>query len=61
MNAFILVGPWQKSRVSALLIKLLWLLSLEDEEFKREAEVISHVRHRNLVKLLGYCAEGDYR
>ncbi|XP_010060469.2 probable serine/threonine-protein kinase At1g01540 [Eucalyptus grandis] len=42
-------------------VKRLLCSSLEDEEFKREVEVISHVRHKNLVKLIGYCAEGDYR
>ncbi|XP_030448803.2 probable serine/threonine-protein kinase At1g01540 [Syzygium oleosum] len=42
-------------------VKRLLRSSLEDEGFEREAEVISHIRHKNLVKLLGYCAEGDYR
>ncbi|KAI3419602.1 Protein kinase domain-containing protein [Psidium guajava] len=40
-------------------VKRLLCGSLEDEEFKREAEVISHIRHKNLVKLLGYCADGE--
>ncbi|KAF8044059.1 hypothetical protein BT93_A2130 [Corymbia citriodora subsp. variegata] len=42
-------------------VKRLLCSSLEDEEFKREVKAISHVRHKNVVKLLGYCAEGDYR
>ncbi|KAL2227040.1 UNVERIFIED_CONTAM: putative serine/threonine-protein kinase [Sesamum indicum] len=29
--------------------------------FTREAEAMLLIRHRNLVKLLGYCAEGKYR
>ncbi|KAG8652950.1 probable serine/threonine-protein kinase At1g01540 isoform X2 [Manihot esculenta] len=31
------------------------------EDFVPEMEVIGHARHKNLVKLLGYCIEGDYR
>lgn len=26
-----------------------------------EVEVIGRVRHKNLVRLLGYCVEGAYR
>ncbi|KAL3634159.1 hypothetical protein CASFOL_021213 [Castilleja foliolosa] len=32
-----------------------------EKEFKVEVEVIGRVRHKNLVRLLGYCAEGAYR
>ncbi|KAF6157643.1 hypothetical protein GIB67_037216 [Kingdonia uniflora] len=32
-----------------------------DKEFKVEVEVIGRVRHKNLVRLLGYCMEGAYR
>ncbi|KAG2720428.1 hypothetical protein I3760_02G034500 [Carya illinoinensis] len=32
-----------------------------EKEFKVEVEVIGRVRHKNLVKLLGYCVEGAYR
>ncbi|KAI7753810.1 hypothetical protein M8C21_027091 [Ambrosia artemisiifolia] len=30
-------------------------------EFKGEVEAIGRVRHKNLVRLLGYCVEGAYR
>ncbi|URD79737.1 serine threonine-protein kinase [Musa troglodytarum] len=32
-----------------------------EKEFKVEVEVIGRVRHKNLVRLLGYCVEGEYR
>ncbi|KAE9615807.1 hypothetical protein Lal_00017302 [Lupinus albus] len=32
-----------------------------EREFKAEVEVIGRVRHKNLVRLLGYCVEGEYR
>ncbi|XP_077235987.1 putative serine/threonine-protein kinase At1g01540 [Tasmannia lanceolata] len=32
-----------------------------EKEFKVEVEAIGRVRHKNLVRLLGYCAEGAYR
>ncbi|XP_004510748.1 probable serine/threonine-protein kinase At1g01540 [Cicer arietinum] len=32
-----------------------------EREFKVEVEVIGRVRHKNLVRLLGYCVEGEYR
>lgn len=32
-----------------------------NEEFMNEVKVLAHVRHRNLVKLLGCCAEGPER
>ncbi|POO02820.1 Tyrosine-protein kinase [Trema orientale] len=32
-----------------------------EEEFKVEVETIGRVRHKNLVRLLGYCAEGAHR
>lgn len=44
-----------------------WILIFEhdrgqaEKEFKVEVEVIGRVRHKNLVRLLGYCVEGAYR
>ena len=32
-----------------------------EKEFKVEVEAIGHVRHKNLVRLLDYCAEGAHR
>ncbi|XP_059626862.1 probable serine/threonine-protein kinase At1g01540, partial [Cornus florida] len=35
--------------------------SQADKDSKVEVEVIGNVRHKNLVRLLGYCVEGAYR
>lgn len=32
-----------------------------EKEFRVEVEAIGHVRHKNLVRLLGYCVEGTHR
>lgn len=32
-----------------------------EKEFRVEVEAIGHVRHKNLVRLLGYCIEGVHR
>lgn len=32
-----------------------------EKEFKVEVEAIGRVRHKNLVRLFGYCVEGAYR
>lgn len=32
-----------------------------EKEFGVEVEAIGHVRHKNLVRLLGYCIEGTNR
>lgn len=42
-------------------VKKLICKSGKDEDFIAEVEAMSRVRHRNLVKLLGYCTEGTYR
>ncbi|KAB2069595.1 hypothetical protein ES319_A08G104000v1 [Gossypium barbadense] len=42
-------------------VKRLPTNSCQTEGFVTEAEAIGHVRHKNLVKLLGYCMEQGYR
>uniref|UniRef100_A0A453J1A3 non-specific serine/threonine protein kinase n=1 Tax=Aegilops tauschii subsp. strangulata TaxID=200361 RepID=A0A453J1A3_AEGTS len=37
------------------------ILGQAEKEFKVEVETIGRVRHKNLVRLLGYCVEGAYR
>uniref|UniRef100_A0A7N0U782 non-specific serine/threonine protein kinase n=1 Tax=Kalanchoe fedtschenkoi TaxID=63787 RepID=A0A7N0U782_KALFE len=41
--------------------KLLNNLGQAEKEFQVEVEAIGHVRHKNLVRLLGYCVEGTHR
>ncbi|KAF3964154.1 hypothetical protein ACB098_06G230000 [Castanea mollissima] len=41
--------------------KLLNNLGQAEKEFRVEVEAIGHVRHKNLVRLLGYCVEGVHR
>ncbi|KAF6154954.1 hypothetical protein GIB67_018391 [Kingdonia uniflora] len=41
--------------------KLLNNLGQAEKEFRIEVEAIGHVRHKNLVRLLGYCVEGTHR
>ncbi|PIN11575.1 Serine/threonine protein kinase [Handroanthus impetiginosus] len=41
--------------------KLLNNLGQAEKEFRVEVEAIGHVRHKNLVRLLGYCIEGVQR
>ena len=42
-------------------IKLLLYRGQAEKEFRVEVEAIGHVRHKNLVRLLGYCIEGVHR
>uniref|UniRef100_A0A6N2NJG9 non-specific serine/threonine protein kinase n=1 Tax=Salix viminalis TaxID=40686 RepID=A0A6N2NJG9_SALVM len=42
-------------------VKRLLSNSCQAEDFIAEAEMIGHVRHRNLVRLLGYCVEEGHR
>ncbi|XP_007038810.2 PREDICTED: probable serine/threonine-protein kinase At1g01540 [Theobroma cacao] len=42
-------------------VKRLLSNSCQTEHFLTEAEAIGNVRHKNLVKLLGYCVEEGYR
>ncbi|WCJ24866.1 Protein kinase superfamily protein [Euphorbia peplus] len=41
--------------------KLLNNLGQAEKEFRVEVEAIGHVRHKNLVRLLGFCIEGVHR
>ncbi|KAJ6821632.1 putative F-box protein [Iris pallida] len=41
--------------------KLLNNMGQAEKEFRVEVEAIGHVRHKNLVRLLGYCVEGVHR
>jgi len=41
--------------------KILNNLGQAEREFRVEVEAIGHVRHKNLVRLLGYCVEGTQR
>ncbi|XP_072974105.1 probable receptor-like protein kinase At2g42960 [Typha angustifolia] len=41
--------------------KILNNLGQAEKEFRVEVEAIGHVRHKNLVRLLGYCVEGTNR
>ena len=42
-------------------MNLLFERGQAEKEFKVEVETIGRVRHKNLVRLLGYCAEGAHR
>ncbi|KAL2325627.1 hypothetical protein Fmac_024685 [Flemingia macrophylla] len=41
--------------------KILNNIGQAEKEFRVEVEAIGHVRHKNLVRLLGYCMEGTHR
>ncbi|CAF1727670.1 hypothetical protein Bca4012_042740 [Brassica carinata] len=41
--------------------KILNQLGQAEKEFRVEVDAIGHVRHKNLVRLLGYCIEGTHR
>ncbi|TKY52344.1 receptor protein kinase [Spatholobus suberectus] len=41
--------------------KILNNIGQAEKEFRVEVEAIGHVRHKNLVRLLGYCIEGTHR
>ncbi|PKA48900.1 putative receptor-like protein kinase [Apostasia shenzhenica] len=46
---------------SVAIKRLLNNLGQAEKEFRVEVEAIGHVRHKNLVRLLGYCVEGTQR
>ncbi|XP_057962573.1 probable serine/threonine-protein kinase At1g01540 isoform X2 [Malania oleifera] len=50
---------WDNSQVAVK--NLLNNRGQAEKEFKVEVEAIGRVRHKNLVRLLGYCAEGAHR
>eukprot|EP00268_Persea_americana_P062589 TRINITY_DN8038_c1_g1_i2.p1 TRINITY_DN8038_c1_g1~~TRINITY_DN8038_c1_g1_i2.p1 ORF type:complete len:496 (+),score=84.82 TRINITY_DN8038_c1_g1_i2:643-2130(+) len=41
--------------------KILDNVGQAEKEFRVEVDAIGHVRHKNLVRLLGYCVEGTHR
>ncbi|CAA7037066.1 unnamed protein product [Microthlaspi erraticum] len=41
--------------------KIMNHLGQAEKEFRIEVDAIGHVRHKNLVRLLGYCIEGTHR
>ncbi|KAK6911696.1 Serine-threonine/tyrosine-protein kinase, catalytic domain [Dillenia turbinata] len=49
------------NRTPVAVKKLLNNLGQAEKEFRVEVEAIGHVRHKNLVRLLGYCIEGTHR
>ncbi|KAK9121641.1 hypothetical protein Syun_019258 [Stephania yunnanensis] len=52
----------QHAKLAAVAIESLFaILGQAEKEFKVEVEAIGRVRHKNLVRLLGYCMEGAYR
>ena len=53
---------WYRWNTIDLPIIWVWFFRGQAErEFRVEVEAIGHVRHKNLVRLLGYCIEGSHR
>ncbi|KAK8618655.1 hypothetical protein V6N13_132640 [Hibiscus sabdariffa] len=50
-----------QGRIQVAVKKLDRVVQDIDKEFRTEVSVIAQTHHRNLVKLLGYCDEGEYR
>ncbi|KAK9093386.1 hypothetical protein Syun_028297 [Stephania yunnanensis] len=50
------IGTWPLKYLRMLLGR-----GQAEKEFRVEVEAIGRVRHKNLVRLLGYCMEGAYR
>ncbi|KAK9151374.1 hypothetical protein Syun_009683 [Stephania yunnanensis] len=51
----------QHAKLAAVAIESLFAILSSEKEFRVEVEAIGRVRHKNLVRLLGYCMEGAYR
>ncbi|KAH7859623.1 hypothetical protein Vadar_003397 [Vaccinium darrowii] len=51
------------SRNSVAVKKLDWLVQVKDreKEFRTEVNVIGQTHHKNLVRLVGFCNEGEHR
>lgn len=41
--------------------KLDWVFQNGEKEFKAEVNAIAQTHHENLVRLLGFCEEGEHR
>jgi hypothetical protein len=57
MNLFLVHVTLAKVELS----KLVHSRGQAEKEFRVEVDAIGHVRHKNLVRLLGYCIEGTHR
>lgn len=51
----------QSSKIILNLLRVSLNRGQAEKEFKVEVEAIGKVKHKNLVSLLGYCAEGVQR
>lgn len=69
-NFFLFFDIWWKSLWDGFLVSSVKLIHITfffstrgqaEKEFRVEVEAIGHVRHKNLVRLLGYCIEGTHR
>ncbi|XP_030519741.2 G-type lectin S-receptor-like serine/threonine-protein kinase LECRK3 [Rhodamnia argentea] len=54
-------GTLSNGLVVVAVKKLEKIASDGDSEFQTEVKIIGRTHHRNLVKLLGYCLDGDHR
>lgn len=52
---------WFEDYIDAEVLVYFCTRGQAEREFKVEVEAIGRVRHKNLVRLLGYCVEGAYR
>lgn len=61
MSAQLCDGRQRKCSDSMVMLLLCACRGQAEKEFRVEVEAIGRVRHKNLVRLLGYCAEGAHR